>query len=247
MLLSAYIQRTRNLLQNPAPASRSLYSDDLITAQVNIARGQLAGDAECIRLTGTIPTVIGQQAYRFSDIDTTGSFVSDGVAGPLNIHAILYQVAQGQKWVTPRAWPYFLQFYLNNPVPESGFPRQWAQQGQGTGGYANFYLYPLPDNAYTLQTDVTCYPIDLVDDTTFDAIPFPWTDAVPFFAAYLVLLGAQSPIRDNDAQRFLQMYTDFKDRARRYTTSPVLPGYAPQQADPTLQNKLALAPTRGGG
>jgi hypothetical protein len=133
-------------------------------------------------------------------------------------------------------------------VPTSGQPVTWSQLGQGTSG--TFYLDPIPDTIYPLFCDVVGYPSALVLDTDPEAIPYLWTDAVPYFAAYLAYLSAQAPARQNDAARMFEFYTEFIDRARRASTPDVNSTMYPQQHDPAQLSKLGLSPkqaAQGGG
>lgn len=245
-MLNAYLTNTQNLLQSPA-APVSLYSTANLTLWINIARGQLAGEAECIRRIATIPTVIGVQNYNFSSL----SFTDASVQGAINLRRIQYGVGTGQKWVRGKSWEWFDFQRLNNPAPPSGPPVEWAQYGQGSAGLGSitgegggtlssgsFYIYPLPDMAYTLNCDCACYPIALVADSDPEAIPYLWTDAVPYFAAYLALMSAQTQARMAEAQRMYQLYKEFVARARN-AANPAVNRYAYEQSqDPTLANKL---------
>ena len=197
----------------------------------------MAGEGRCIRSIGSIATVAGQRSYNFSGVSVSSI---PGVQGILNIRSIQYAVADGQKWVDVRGWTWFNYYHLNNPEPPSGPPAQWSQLGQGVAG--TVYLDPIPDTAYTLLCDVTCYPIPLVDDSTVEAIPYLWTDAVPYFAAYLAYLSAQSPVRQNDAARMFEHYTTFVERAREYSTPDVNAYIYPQNRDPVQISKLGLTP-----
>lgn len=143
---------------------------------------------------------------------------------------------------------------MNNPVPVQSAPTEWSQYGQGaapkTGLQAqggSIYVDPVPDSAYTFQLDCVCYPIDLVDDTTAEAIPYLWTDAVAYFAAYLALLSAQSQARQADANRMFERYTEFVNRARRFSTPSVLNTSYAQNPSPTRVNQLGMSPPRAAG
>lgn len=247
-MLQTYLTRTRQLLQNPE-APTALYSDADLTSWINQARGQTAGEGECIRKLGTVAAVIGQRDYAFTAI-SLGVSASTGIRGAIHVRQILLGMGGGYQPIVPRQWVWFAQYGLGNVVPENGEPTMWAQYGQGVAG--TFYLDPPPALAYSLLCDCVCYPIDLVDDTTVEAIPYLWTDAVPYFAAYLALLSAQSGQRELDADRMFQRYTEFITRARRFANPDVLRGVYEQATDPAQVGKLGLQAGRssqqaGGG
>lgn len=246
-MLTAYLAATNQLLQNP-PAPNPLYSTALLTGYVNSARGQLAGESKSIRFMGSLGLTIGQQVYPFTSISLPDAA---GIQGVLDVEIMWYQVASGQKWIRPRPWPWFSQYEFNNPVPSSGPPKVWSQYGQGAQaqvapnpvGGGSIYLSPLPDMAYTLTVDTCCYPVPLVDDTTPEAIPYLWSDCVPYYAAYLALLSSQTSARAEGAEKMFQLYQLFTQRARAASTPMVLPTNLPQQANPVRSNQLG----QGGG
>jgi hypothetical protein len=252
MALTAYETALQNLLQAPgAPAT--LYPTSNLDLWINTARGQLAGEGECIRAIGTISTVIGQRNYNFSAINF-GVSATTGIQGALNVRRISYNVASGQAWMPPREWEYFDLYYMNNPVPTQGAPARWAQYGQGaatpaTGSSStgSFYLDPPPDAIYTLNCDCTCYPIVLANDTTVEAIPYLWTDCVPFFAAYYAFLTSQTGARQADAERMYGYYKEFLNRARMISNPSVNRSQYEQAADPASINKLGVQQRAGAG
>lgn len=246
-MLDQYRIDVRNLLQNPA-APIPLYDQTSVDRWINIARGQLAGEGECIRVIGTIDTVVGQRAYDFSDIDL-GVSATTGVQGAINVRRINYTVGAGQQFVVPRPWEWFNFYNLNNVVPTSGPPTEWSQFGQGSAGTntgsgasGSFYLDPPPDAIYALQCDCVCYPIALATNNTAEAIPYLWTDAVPFFAAYYAYLSSQTAARAQDAMRMMQLYTEFVKRARQASNPSVLRGQYEQAGDPAQAAKFGIKP-----
>lgn len=255
-MLAQYELQTQRLLQNPkAPTALYVLSD--IDSWINIARGQLAGEAECIRVIGTIPTVIGQRAYNFSAINL-GTPSATGVQGVIHVRRISYSVGSGQRWFTPRSWEWFDLYHLNNVVPQNGPPTDWSQYGQGSAGLGSitgegtgvlssgsFYLDPPPDAVYQLNCDCVCYPITLAADTDPEAIPYLWTDAVPFFAAYYALLSNQTNARVADAERMFNYYSTFLERARTFSNPSVNRSMYQQSKDPTQVAKLGLTQKQG--
>jgi hypothetical protein len=242
MFLSTYRQQTKQLLTYP-DSPDELYTDADINLWINRARQQLAGESQSIRVLGTITTSGVRGPYPFSSVLVT---TTSGVASVLHIRSILFAIGSGFKWMRPRDWPWYQLFKMNNVVPRSGPPEVWSQFGQGSIG--SFYIDPIPaledgsPQNYDLTCDCVCLPLDLLDDTSPDAIPPLWQDAVCYFAAYLALLSAQSAQRQNDADRMMQRYEEFVGRARKFTTPEVNSYLYPQTSDPTLINKLGLSP-----
>jgi hypothetical protein len=238
-------------LQNPS-APTSLYATADLTSWINQARGQLAGEAECCRVIGTIQTVIGQRTYNFSSINI-GVAATTGLQGIIHVRRISYNVASGQKWFSPRAFEYFDYYFLNNPVPVNGPPSEWTEYAQGGSGQGSitgigagsmasgsFMIDPPPDLAYTLNCDCVAYPIALAADTDVEAIPFLFSDAVSYFAAYLALLSSQTSARQADAERMFGYYQTFVKRARQFSNPSVNRGSYQQSSDPTLANKFGM-------
>ena len=252
-MLNAYLQQTRSLLQLPGTNSTSLYSDADLTRWINIARGQIAGEGECIRVIGTINTAAAQNAYLFANI-STGVPATTGIEGVVSIQSLSYVAGNGQLWLTPRTWPWFSLYNQNNAVPPSGAPAEWSQFSQGASpgvsGSINggsFYISPNPDDVYTLNATAICYPIPLANDTDKEALPYFWTDAVPFFAAYFALLSAQTNARMADAaQMYKGHYQEFMDRARKQSNAGVNRWLYQQAGDPAQGPKMSIKGGAGG-
>lgn len=242
-MLTQYLTDTQNLLQNPGAPS-TLYSTTSLTRWINIARGQIAGDGECVRYNASLATVIGIQSYAFSALNTGTSSVN-GIQGPLNCRQILRTVTGGKTSLNNWPWEWFNQYYVAVLNVANAAPTDWAQYGQGVNG--SLYFYPTPDAIYSLTIDTLCYPIALTDDATVDAIPYPWTDCVPYFAAYLALLSAQASARTAEADRMYARYEEFKQRARRISTSAVLPYQYEQSGMRTPPSPGGLVSTNRGG
>lgn len=236
-MLNQYLQQTQQLISD---AKSELLTPVFLTSFINTARRQLAGEGECIRNFGTMDTVVNQGFYTFSSLFFGAASDVTGVQGAIHIRSIRYQIASGSLWIPPRAWEWFELYELNNATPVAGQPKTWSQIRQGaasgSGGGGSFAISPVPDAVYTLTCDCVCFPIALIDDATTEAIPFLWTDAVPYFAAYLAYLYVQNA---GAASNMMEMYTMFVKRARAAATPE--PGgwqYA-QASDPAQLSKFA--------
>jgi hypothetical protein len=88
-----------------------------------------------------------------------------------------------------------------------------AQYGQGVNG--SLFMYPIPSNLYQMEWDCFCLPIDLETDDDPEAIPLPWTECVPYFAAHLAFLEMQNLNAGGFyLQLFEKMMHDFSAYAR---------------------------------
>ncbi len=239
MLLSQYLAITQSLIQTPQ-SPIPLLTTALLTQYINIARGQVAGQGECLPALGSLNVAPPNWGYAFDAIDFNEPTT---IAGAINVRMITYYVGNGEQRLYPREWPWYNTYIKAQPNPKLGPPKIWAQYRQGSLG---LLFINHPDIAYTLNIDAVCYPVDLVDDTTPDGIPYLWSDAVPFYAAYYAYMAMQ---RQADADHMLQRYQELMGRARTAVTPAVLPGSYPQGPDPMMPNRLGVhpaAPARGG-
>ena len=104
-------------------------------------------------------------------------------------------------------------------------PTVAAQYGQGVNG--SIYMYPIPSFIYQCEIDCFCLPFDLETDTDYEAIPMPWTQCVPFYAAHLAFLELQNL---NSATFYLNLYDQMVHRYSAYArpgrmTNPYGRGY----------------------
>ena len=239
-MLNFYISATQQLLQNPQ-AGNALYATSNITGWINLAHSQLAGENQCIRYYGTLDLPTASRVANFTSINT-GASATNGIQGVFNLKQVSLQIGSGAAFIRARSFPWFTQYHLMQIVQILGPPKVYAQYSQGVNG--SIYVDPIPDQEYTLNVDCVCYPIPLVDDTTVEAIPYPWTDCVPFFAAWYAYMGAQ---RQADADLMYKRYQIYADRARSMSNPDVLTHLYPQAQDVTLQNKLGIDPRKQGG
>lgn len=246
-MLATYITRTQQLLQYPAASAQQIYATADITTWINIARGQLAAETECCRALGTLLTTISVRNYNFSAIVLP---INAGLGGIFNARQMMYAVASGYQWMRPRPWSWYWFYRYNNPVPQQGAPQEWSQFSQGGSGIGpvgngtdvsgSFYIDPAPDLTYSLLVDCSCYPAALAADTDIEAIPYAFTDAIPYFAAYLALMSAQSSARIEQAQQLLNLYKMFVERANKASAPNVNRHLYERQDSPTIIGKLGI-------
>lgn len=222
MALNAYLTRTQQLLHDPTAI---YYPQSDLVSYINTARAQVASESMSIRVlppSGALQnqTVLNQEVYPFSVVNTLIQVTNPGVQGILGVMTIALNQGAVKPVLTQCAWSDFQAQLRSYNVGLTGWSTIWAQYAQGAMG--SVYLWPIPSDAYPMDWDCYCLPIDMVDDTTPEALPFPWTDAVPYFAAYLAYSNAQRP---QDADRMMQQYQFFVARATAMSNQVMVPDF----------------------
>lgn len=188
------------------------------TVTVVDSNGFNGGAVVTCTVDNSASTVTSQEKYLFSTLNTLAALTS-GVSEVIGITSIATQWGAGSVYKPMLRWRPWSWFQANcrvYSVSAMNFPAYWSQFGQGVNG--SFYLFPIPGQVISADIDANCLPIPLVDDTTVDAIPYPWTDAVPFYAAYLCYMNSSR--KDDAAKMFseappLGLYQVYMRRARK--------------------------------
>lgn len=189
---------------------------------ITLSGGGGTGATAVAALSTYVSTFLNQEVYTFASLNPFAQ-QTPGVASIEGIFSIaVMQGAPGAYKPTLFQWPWgSLQAYCRSySALVTNYPDRWAQYGQGVNG--SFYLYPIPSGTYPMDVDAYCLPLALSSDTAPEAIPYPWTDAVPYYAAYLALLNAQ---RREDAMNMLSDYRMKLTEGRAFATPPVVPSY----------------------
>lgn len=186
---------------------------------LNFTGGNGTGAAATANVANINVTTSGQEVYTFASVNTIAA-LQPGVG---QIQAVMsVAVNQGAWKPTLRycAWGQMQAYYRSYNASILNYPEIWSQYSQGTNG--SMYLYPIPSSVYSMDWDCICLPIALVDDSTIEAIPYPWTDCVPYYAAYLAYLNAQ---RRDDAERMLADYKQKMMEAGGFARVAINPSY----------------------
>ena len=159
----------------------------------------------------------GQEIYPFSGVDLSPFPGIESIYMVQDISILfsnyrfslgIYPFSQYQAKIRSFAQQY--QF-----VPQIG-----AQFGQGVDG--SFYLYPIASQPYQMEWDCFCIPSDLTTDNDYEALPDPWCDAVPYWAAHLAFMELQSY---NNSRFYKELFDERVTRLGAYarpgrTSSP---------------------------
>lgn len=165
-------------------------------------------------ISGINQTVVGQEVYRFSDVNGMVAVSGSGIQSIFMVNGIAMLYASSRYTLRRESFQKYQSLDRNFAYQFQYVPAVFAQFGQGNAG--SVYLYPVPSQNYQMEWDTCCLPIPLVTDADIEAIPPPWTDCVKFFAAYQAFQGAQ---RFADADRMMGQYEIFMKRARAFVSS----------------------------
>lgn len=166
-------------------------------------------------------TVINQEVYTFAAVNPLVQLTS-GVGSILAVQGVSVSWGQGMKpTLFSWDWGSFQARLRSYSFGLTGYPSTAAQFAQGVAG--SIYLWPIPSGVFAMDWDCICLPVDLVTDATPEAIPYPWTAAVSYYAAMMCF--------KNSAQFQLAapaMKQDFDEKmaeARAFSDPGMIPTY----------------------
>lgn len=194
------------------------------TGYVNIPIITITGDGAGAIATGNlsaaVKTAVGQEVYNFSTWNSIIQANNPGVQSIIGVQTISVSWGSQKPTLDHVSWSDIQAYLRAYNIGYLNYPTVWAQYGQGVSGSA--YLWPIPAVITQLDVDCYCLPITLASDSDIEAIPYPWTDAVPYYAAYLAFLNAQ---RKDDARYYLGEYKRIMTEGRWYVSPAVVPSF----------------------
>jgi hypothetical protein len=189
-------------LQNPGAG----YFQPVVT----ITSGGGTGAVAVAVVSGINVTTLQQEVYPFSSVNPLVATSGSGVSSILSVNSISLIFATFRYTLIRLSFSRYQAYVRNYTAGYLDVPVVFTQFAQGGGG--SVYLYPLPNQQYQMEWDTCCLPSPLLVDTDIEALPYPWTDAVPFLAAYYAFSGKQ---RFTDADRMWAEFEKFMKRARQ--------------------------------
>jgi len=222
--------------QASATATQSGGAINAVTL-VNGGWGYITGTTTTITVTGSgggsgaiiTPTidnsltmVPGQEVYQFNLVNTliAAQTVFPGIDkafGLISVAGAWGANAAMKPMLMQMIWSEFQAYYRSYNTGLQSYPTVWSQYGQGistgSGVGGSIYLWPLPSQSSQMDWDVWCKPVLMTQGgSQTEALPEPWTTAVPYYAAYLGYLNAQRP---EDAK---MMKTEYDERVKEAVT-----------------------------
>ena len=217
-MLSQYQAEVRNLLND---AGGQFFAEPTLNNYINRSRRRIAAASGCLRVmpAGT-QTVASQEIYPLAHWNSLVQEVMPQAASILSCRSIAVGIggqwqkdANGEGKIVGGSWKpvwrriVWTDFQARFRIYGGTFygvlsePGWWAQYGNGPT--AKLYLAPIPSQMLPMEVDLTIIPQPLLTDRDTDPIPYPWTDAVSYWAAVMCLLQQQ---RREDAQAMAQLF-----------------------------------------
>ena len=184
--LSSEILDTRRLLHD---ANGNYWSDAELTDYINAARYRVVADTGCNRVLQTFSMVTNQEVYALTSLPQ----------GVNTIDILNLSVLWGSTRITLNYMP-FTEFNAKMRAWQTfvSRPAVWTRYGQG-----QVYVGPVPDQAYVSEWDTVCVPAALANPSDSETVVFPYSEGIPYYAAYKAKYKEQSY---DEAQLFHDEY-----------------------------------------
>lgn len=175
------------------------------TATASISSGAVTS----VTLTANGTSFTSAPTVSFSGGGGSGASATASILNAFDILNI--SVNWGNSWITLAYVPFSefqakARFYRNM----RGQPAVWSKgPAPDTSGGDYFYIFQIPSSSYAADIDAVLQPADLIDDTTPEALRYPFTDCVAYYAAYLAKYKQQEI---NEALAFLRIYDELMRR-----------------------------------
>lgn len=171
------------------------------TAKMTSATG--SGATFVCNVSGISQTITNQEVYQFSAFTNP----KPGYGPIIAVRSVAIIYANYRYVLLKYSWSQYQAFVRNYPHQYFYVPTVCSQLGQGATG--SLYMYPIASQAYQLEFDCTFLPAELSTNLDVEAIPLPWTDAVPMLAAAYAFMELQNL---NAANYYIQLYEKFLNR-----------------------------------
>lgn len=147
-------------------------------------------------LTGTAVTGINMTSWgsgytasptvTFSPLGAAANAIA--MVNVFDINSVSFIFGNQRGMLQWKVFTYFQAVFRANTL-NIGEPAVWSMLSEAN----TFYLYPIPDQNYTLEIDSVSLPNPLVSPTDLDTqLVDPMADCVQFYAAHLALLKLQN-------------------------------------------------------
>jgi hypothetical protein len=205
-MLANYINDTALLLND---TGGQFFTQPTLTNYINRARRRIVAASGCLRVIPPgVQTVPNQEVYPFAAWNALVQEIMPQAQSVLACRSL--SVGIGGRWtqdpngnwaITGGSWK-----PMWRRIPFSDFQARFRIYGRtflgiisepgwytqfGSGPIGSLYLAPIPTTVLPIEVDLTVIPAPLLTDNDAEPIPYPWSDAVCYYAAVLALLQQQ--------------------------------------------------------
>jgi hypothetical protein len=187
---------------------------------ITLSGGGGTGATAVVTLTNFIQTVENQEVYKFTDYSSLIQTSNPGVDSIIAVQTIAVSWGSQKPVLDQTDWSGFQAYCRSINLASTNWPVVWAQYAQGALG--SIYMFPIPAQTNQMDWDCYCLPSDLTSDASPEVIPYPWTAAIPYYAAYLAKMSKQ----DRDAAAFFYAQYDMRIKeARSMSSTATVPSF----------------------
>lgn len=178
--LSTYQTQVQRLLHD---SSAQFWTLSELTDYINEGRNRIVSDTGCLRQYETVNFTQNGETYPIP-------------AGVVRVIGMTYLWGNWNEPMIEKSFSFIERTYRTTGT-FTGLPVVYARQGQ------LIYIEPIPNQAFVSTWDCIVAPATMVNLTDAETIPYPYFDAVKFYAAYLAAL---KQAEQGSADYFLQKY-----------------------------------------
>lgn len=218
-MLAQYIDEVQGHLND---SGGQFFTIPRLTTYINRSRRRIAAVSGCLRFippgTQTVPS---QEVYPFQAWNALAMQACPQAQSILSCRSLAIGIGgawtqnelTGQWSITNGTWKplwkriVWTDFQARFRIYGGTFYGTISQPGwysqYGSGPLGALYLAPIPSIAAPMEVDLTLVPKPLLTDDDIEPMPYPWVDAVSYWAAVLCLWQQQ---RKEDAAAMAELF-----------------------------------------
>lgn len=140
------------------------------------------------QFSSVFSTIAGQERYPYSYANPLAAQQNGGVQGVFDVYGVAVSWGGTCPALGYMPWLDFQAYARATTNGMTSYPLVYTKYQDGERGQV--WLWPVPSIASEMEWDCGCVPVPLVDDSTPEAIPPPFQNAVKYYAVYLAYLAS---------------------------------------------------------
>lgn len=207
--LADYLQTVADLLHVTSAEGYGYWGQTMLTRFINDAKRERDLATGAYRTLVTLALTVGLDSYTFTN--------TAGLERAFDVNSITLIYGSERRLLGQLPFTLLtrdLRLWTNF----QSFPIAWAKLNPYT-----VYLGPAPSQAYSTIWDVSSYTADFTLTTDTDALPYPYTEPIPYRAAQLAKINER---QYDEAREFEQIFNEHITKAIAFKTGNVPDYYA---------------------